>query len=124
MSEEVENGRTKVVLPSGISGLEAQKLADLVLAIADGRAYTDRHVPEGMRLEQVFMPLAMGALSGMARTQLDDIGMVYEYVEKAGPLAVNGQPMFFSLRLLNKADTERVTEAVVAELERRKELRV
>lgn len=40
--------------------------------------------------------------------RLQSIGLVYEYLSEAGPMAVNGKPTFFSLRLLNKADTEKM----------------
>ena len=34
--------------------------------------------------------------------------MVYEYLDKAGPTGINGKPTFFSCRLLNKKDTEKM----------------
>ena len=40
--------------------------------------------------------------------KLESIGMVYEYLDKAGPTGINGKPCFFSLRLLNKDDTKKV----------------
>ncbi len=42
--------------------------------------------------------------------QLTSIGLVYEYLTEAGPTSVNGCPVFFSLRLLNKVDTEKMFE--------------
>lgn len=44
------------------------------------------------------------------KEQLNSIGLVYEYLSEAGPMAVNGKPTFFSLRLLNKVDTEKMFE--------------
>lgn len=40
--------------------------------------------------------------------QLTSIGLVYEYLDKAGPMAINGLPIFYSLRLLNKTDTDKM----------------
>lgn len=40
--------------------------------------------------------------------QVKSIGLVYEYLSEAGPISVNGKPTFFSLRLLNKVDTEKM----------------
>lgn len=40
--------------------------------------------------------------------RVKSIGLVYEYLSEAGPMSVNGKPTFFSLRLLNKADTEKM----------------
>ena len=42
--------------------------------------------------------------------QLNSIGMVYEYLSKAGPMGLNGGPLFMSLRLLNKEDSQKVWE--------------
>lgn len=44
------------------------------------------------------------------KEQLNSIGLVYEYLSAAGPMAVNGKPTFFSLRLLNKVDTDKMFE--------------
>lgn len=42
--------------------------------------------------------------------QLKSIGLVYEYLSERGPMAVNGKPTFFSLRLLNHDDTKKMFE--------------
>jgi hypothetical protein len=40
--------------------------------------------------------------------KLKSIGMIYEYLSKASPMALNGGPMFFSLNMLNIEDAEKV----------------
>lgn len=40
--------------------------------------------------------------------QLESIGMIYEYISQAGPMCLNGGPIFMSLRMLNKVDTSKV----------------
>ena len=40
--------------------------------------------------------------------QLESIGLIYEYMDKAGPMAMNGGPMFISMHLLNKEDTDKM----------------
>lgn len=57
-----------------------------------------------------FMPIAFGALSDLSEDERKDIGLIYEYMDKAGPLAVNGKPCFMSFRILSVADTEKVME--------------
>ena len=42
--------------------------------------------------------------------QVKSIGLVYEYLDKRGPTAINGKPTFFSLRLLNHDDTKKMFE--------------
>ena len=49
-----------------------------------------------------------------------DLGTVYEYYDKALPRAVNGYPIFPSLRILHREDWELVRGAVNREIERRK----
>ena len=39
---------------------------------------------------------------------LSSIGLIYEYIDKAGPRSINGLPNFFSMRLLNKEDALKV----------------
>jgi len=35
-------------------------------------------------------------------------GLIYEYLSEAGPRSINGMPSFFSMRMLSKADAEKV----------------
>lgn len=51
------------------------------------------------------MPLALGAAD---KIDADKVGMLYEYMDKAGPRSVNGYPCFFSFRWLDKRDSRRV----------------
>lgn len=40
---------------------------------------------------------------------LKTIGFIYEYLDgNTSPMAVNGKPVFFSVRFLNKSDTEKM----------------
>jgi hypothetical protein len=52
----------------------------------------------------VFMPIALGAFSEYSEEARKDIGMVYEYLDKAGPRSINGYPIFFSFRVVNVKD--------------------
>jgi hypothetical protein len=40
----------------------------------------------------------------------NNIGFIYEYLDKANPMAINGFPTFFSCRFLTKTDTDRMFE--------------
>jgi hypothetical protein len=55
---------------------------------------------------------------------ISNIGVIYEWMEKAGPRSVNGYPTFFSCRLLHKEDWERAKVAIVREQERRETIEV
>ena len=39
--------------------------------------------------------------------------MVYEYMDKAGPMAIDGMPMFCSFRFLNQEDAKKVYEKYI-----------
>jgi hypothetical protein len=43
-------------------------------------------------------------------TFINDIGFLYEYLDEAGPMGINGFPMFYSCGILSKKDTERMWE--------------
>jgi hypothetical protein len=52
------------------------------------------------------------------------IGIIYEYYDKAGPRSCNGMPMFMSFSILNADDWKRVWEAYSREAKRREEIQV
>ena len=54
----------------------------------------------------------------------EDIGCVWDWFDKCAPRSVNGMPMFFSLRLMNRADWERAHKAIMAEIKRRQSFTV
>lgn len=59
-------------------------------------------------LPMVFMPLAFMDTEAVKSLMEDEIYVIYEYLNKAGPGGVNGYPSFFSMCVLNKTDAERV----------------
>jgi len=61
---------------------------------------------------------------GFGNTRLQNIGVIYEYISKAGPRSINGYPCFFSFRILNKADWLRAHAAIVRELKRREDMEI
>ncbi len=97
-------------------------LRAFVLGYCDGRIFTSYDlVARGHEdlLGQVFMPLALGALAGWSREDLNQIGVLWEECSRAGPLAVNGDPMFVSFNIMHSDDWERARKAINAELQRR-----
>ena len=54
------------------------------------------------------------ALPQMSKEYVDSIGAVWEFLSEAGPMAMNGRPMFLSARFVNKEDVA----LVVAEVRR------
>jgi len=52
---------------------------------------------------------------------LKNIGMVYEYYDKAGPRSINGYPIFMSMKILSIDDTKKFRDMYFKYEEMRKE---
>src|SRR5262245_25517408 len=102
-----------------------EELKTFVLAWCDGRVVSDRHVG-GHMLTSVFPLLGLGALSKLSKRAVQNIGLVFAYTwdPGAGGMAVNGWPMFLSLRLMHKKDWNQIIPVIEAERKRRQELTV
>jgi len=64
------------------------------------------------------------AHQGFTATRLQNLGVIYEELSKAGPRSVNGQPIFMSCRILNRSDWIRCRAAINRELARRQEMEI
>ncbi len=107
MSDETEEERTA-------------RLKAFVVDYCSGRIFTSLHLSETELdiLPMVFMPLALGAKVP------EDVVVVWEHLDKAGPRSINGYPSFWSCHFMNKADYARVRPVIEAELKRRAEIKV
>lgn len=104
-----------------IPKLPDDKLRKLAVDFSEGKIFTDRHVKNTNDISGVFMPIALGAFADCDKEYLEDIGLIYEELGKAGPLAVNGMPTFFSCRLLGKEQTNQLSAMVDKLREAKKE---
>lgn len=84
---------------------EIKKLAD---DMYKGLVFTDRHMQNPDDISGVFMPLALLEKEQMEELKVEDPGMIYEYMDKAGPMSINGMPMFCSFRFLSQEDAKKV----------------
>ena len=50
----------------------------------------------------------------LSNEDLDKIGLIYEYLDQAGPMAINSFPMFMSMRILHADDFDQVREIILA----------
>jgi len=87
---------------------EDSVLKEIALGIVEGKIFCDRQVENKDLLPHVFMILALMDDKTADQLKHQNICMIYEYMDKAGPGAVNGFPCFMSMRTLNKEDTEKV----------------
>lgn len=107
--------------------LSRAELRDIALGMMSGACFTDRHVRNPDDIQMVF-PLLLFAndelraemseflMPGGKPDENGQTGMIYEWMEKAGPRSVNGMPMFWSAQMLNPTETQIVLD-MVQELE-------
>lgn len=84
---------------------DIKKLAD---DIYKGLVFTDRHIKNPDDIHRVFIPLTLMKEEQIEEFKANPPGMIYEYMEKAGPMSINGMPIFFSFRFLNQEDSKKV----------------
>jgi len=97
---------TKISKVVKIPSRPRKDLKKLAVDIVEDRVITDRHLSDRNNmhlLDHVFMPLGLG---GLEDVDPDDVGLIYEYYDKALPRGINGYPMFLSMYLLNGKDAE------------------
>lgn len=115
MSEELKDEREQ--LPP-IVDMEDKELRQLAVDIVDGRVFGTWNIPEdelkGL-LASVFMPLIF-----IKERLPENLGHIYEYLSEAGERAINGYPMFMSMRFLSKDDTNKI-KPLCAQLEQQKQ---
>ena len=58
----------------------------------------------------VFMPVILGAFADMSKEDIDNIGLIYEYMDKAGPRSINGMPIFMTCRTIKKTESDKMFE--------------
>jgi hypothetical protein len=83
-----------------------EELAQIAKDMRQGKILIDEHVRDAGLLANVFMPLALMGKEKLEELRADPPGMIYEYMDKAGPLSVNGFPIFYSFQMLSREDAE------------------
>ncbi len=88
------------------------ELKQIAVDLFHGKLFTDRHIPknEPNGMLMVFMPLGLMEPKDLKKLQDDPPGMIFEYINKAGPRSINGLPGFFSFQMLSQDDTKTVLE--------------
>ncbi len=89
-------------------GKTDEDLRQIAVDIHDGKIFTTNHLPrEDVNLVPlVFMPLAFMGQDQLE--QMQDVSLIYEYIDKAGPRSVNGYPAFMSMQALRHEEAERM----------------
>jgi hypothetical protein len=92
--------------------LTDDEIADVVRGLVAGSIFTAAQCPPEM-LASVFVILGLGGLQ-QANIDPETIGMIYEYMDKAGERGINGYPMFFSCKLIHKDDWTIIADRAIA----------
>lgn len=91
--------------------MSEEDVLTLARDIVARRVFTSNHIrPEDLAgcLTVIFLPLAfMNPQDAPA-----DVGMLWEFLDRAGPRYINGYPSFGSLHYVTQADTARVNAAI------------
>jgi hypothetical protein len=101
---------------------QTARLKRFVLDFCDGRVFSNVHCEKPKDVRMVFMVLAL--MSPEQIDELGDVGLIYEHMSQAGPMAINGMPTFFSCRTLTREEWDRARVAIQAELDRREAVEV
>ena len=89
-----------------------KELKQIAIDIYKGHIFTDRQVYNAKDLPLVFMVIPFMDEKDIKKLQDDPPGLMFEYIDKAGPRAINGMPSFFSMQMLSKEDTKKAFDLV------------
>jgi len=84
-----------------------EELKSIAQQLIRGQIFSSAHLlgeGEERMLGSVFMPLAFSGPDSTEWMKDNNITFVYEEISKAGPMAINGLPSFFSCCMLNDVD--------------------
>lgn len=102
----VDDNSKKISYPK-MTDDEIKKLAE---DIYRGLVFTSRHIQNNTDISTVFTPLIFMNEKQLEELKANPPGMLYEYMNNAGNMAINGMPMFLSLRWIDKEDAKKVID--------------
>lgn len=105
--------------PEYISCMSEEAMRQFVDDFVSGRIFTSLHVRNPEDVPMSFMVLMFMSWSD---TGLKQIAVVWEYLDKAGPMSVNGMPTFFSCHFVNVDDWKILQPAIEKERKRREDI--
>jgi len=89
--------------------MKKEDLKRLACDMNKGLVFTDRDVQPPRMVTSVFMPLIF---MDADKKWSNQVGLIYEYYDKALPRGINGMPMFMSMRVVPKEDMSALIEYV------------
>lgn len=98
-----------------VSRMSSEELKNFVNLWFGNRVFTSLHIHEDMwyQVPTIFMPIGLGAFKDVPEETIkEEFGILWEDLDKAAPLAVNGMPSFFSVNIMHKKDWELCKQAI------------
>lgn len=88
-----------------------EELNQIALDLATGKIFCDRHLhSEPELLVSVFLVFSLMTEQQHEEIQKEDPGLIYEYMDRAGPILTNGLPTFTTMQRLSQEETTRMFE--------------
>lgn len=85
----------------------------------DGKVYTSQMIPDehwDALIPVVFLPIGLGAFKDTTPHEAAHIGIIFEYLNKAGARLNKGYPTFLSMQVLDTYEWKNVSSMIVEEL--------
>ena len=86
----------------------SNELFEIAQGMVEGHIFSSLHLPRPEDALSVFMPLMFLDEETAEIWKDDPPEVLFEYLHKAGPRAINGMPCFMSFQFLDKTDTEKL----------------
>jgi len=87
-----------------------EELKQLALDIYSGEVFTDKQCENKSFIDHIFMPLAFMDKKARKQFNKNKPFLIFEYINKACPVAINGMPTFLSCQYLDKESFEKMQE--------------
>lgn len=106
-TKKTEDTKVAKKEPKKFPSMADEDLKVVARDILEQKIFTSNHIREYdmHMLGSIFIPMIFG---GADQIDLEDLGIIYEYYDEAGPSSINGYPIFFSCRMMSKADSKRM----------------
>jgi len=98
-----------------------KQLKQIAVDLAEGKIFSNLHLRNQEELSGVFMVILFMDQEQLQKIADNDVVFIYEYLDKANPLSVNGMPTFFSMRYLTKYDFSTMYHEYIRYVEMRQE---
>jgi len=96
-----------------------KNLKKLAVDIVDGKVFGSWEIKNADLVGAIFIPLMF--MKEEQKEEHKDVVHYYEYIDKAGPMAVNGMPMFYSMRGITKEELDIIIPLVEEYQKKKKE---